>query len=178
MFTKRPTWASSRTTFEGRRYGISCSWNGAGEVFSYDENRVALKFRNDPVPTRMMYGLIRLPEFVVLNQDDLEVWRFRRTRRFLRQVFDICAGGNRVGEVIRLNAICRSYELYFANGKKWDLSLPLFTIGFFGTSSDGGRLLFWLKSHRLWQLVVDPKHDSTLLIASLAFIHREYLRHQ
>jgi len=176
MFTKRPAWAKAKTAFEGKRYGISCSWHGDGEVFSYDENRIALKFRNEPAPSCMMYGFFRLPEFVVY-QDNSEALRFQRTRRFFRQVFEIRAAGNHVGEV-RRNPIYRSYELNLANGTKWNMFLPLFTIGFFGCSSDGGKLLFWLKSHRIWQLVVDPEHDSTLLIASIAFIHREYLRHQ
>ncbi len=175
---KRPDWAKTKVPFEGKRYGISCSWHGEGEVFSFDENRVALKFRNEPTPKFMMYGLIQLPEFVVFNRDNLEQFRFRRTRRCYRQVFDIRSGENHVGVVIQQNPVRRSYELDLGNGKKWNLLLPLFTIGFYGFSSDGGRLLFWLKSHRLWQMVLDPEHDSNLLIASLSFIHREYLRHQ
>lgn len=178
MITKRPAWARGTKAFEGKRYGISCGWHGDGEVFSFDENRVVLKFCNEPTPRRMMYGLMCLPEFVVFNQDNLEQLRIRRTRRFFRQVFEIRDSANIVGEVIRRNPVCRSYELNLANGTKWNFSLPLFTTGFFGDSSSGGRLLFWVKSHKDWQIVVDTEHDSTLLIAAIAFIHREYLRHQ
>ena len=178
MFAKRPVWARAGTAFEGKRYGTASSWYGDGEVFSYDENRVVCKFRNEPTPSHMMYGLIQLPAFVVFKQDSSEELRFRRTRRFPRQVFEIWVTGNHVGEVVQLNSINRCYELNLASGINWSLSLPLFTAGFFGFSSDGGRLLFWLKSHRVWQVVVDRQHDSTLLTACIAFVHREYLRHQ
>jgi hypothetical protein len=177
MFPTRPTWARTRTAFEGNRYSIACDWRGDGEVFSYDENRVLLRFRNEPTPKTLMYGWIRLPEFVVFSENGSEALRFRRTRRLPRQLFPILTAGNQVGQLVQTSPFYTSYELDLANGTKWKLRLPLFTIGFFGTSSDGGRLLFWLKSHRLWHLVVEPKYDSTVLLASLAFIHREYLRH-
>jgi hypothetical protein len=177
MFARRPIWARASKAFEGRRYGIACNWYGDGEVFSYDEKCVVLTFRNEPAANHVTYGWIRLPEVVVFKQDKSEAFRFRRTRRLPRQVFEIRAAGNQVGGVVQRNTVYTSYELDLANDVTWSLSLPLFTIGFFGSSSHGGRLLFWLKSHWHWQLVVDTEHDSTLLLASLAFIHREYLRH-
>lgn len=178
MFAKRPAWARGTTTFEGKRYGTAASWYGEGEVFSYDENRVVFKFRNESTPTHMMYGWTWLPTFFVSGADNAETFSFQRTRRFPRQVFEIRIGDNQVGEVIQTHLTYTGYEINLSNSKKWKLRLPLFTVGFFGVSLDGGRLLFWLKSHRHWQMVVDPEHDSNLLTASIAFIHREYLRHQ
>jgi hypothetical protein len=177
IIMKRPEWAQARTAFDGKRYALACTWEGDGEIFSYDENRVIFKCRNKPSVKSQVYGFIKLPEFIVNREDNSEELRFQRTRRFLRTIFDIRTTEGSAGQIVQRNPICTGYEITLANGTKWNLSLPLFTIGFFGSSSNGGRLLFWLKSHRLWQAVVDTEHDSALLIASLAFIHRERLRH-
>lgn len=177
MFEKRPDWARARKAFDGKRYGLACSWEGDGEAFSYDEDRLTLKFKNEPTVRSQVYGLIGLPQFVVYNQNNSEELRFQRSQRFPRQTFDIKAGEQCIGQIIKRSPFSTRYEINLTNGIKWDLSLPLFTVGFFGSSSNGGRLLFWLKSHRLWQLVIDPEHDSISIIGSLAFIHRERLRY-
>lgn len=39
-------------------------------------------------------------------------------------------------------------------------------------------MLFWLESHRVWNLLIEHGHDSELLLAAMAFLHRERLRHQ
>jgi hypothetical protein len=176
MFEKRPDWARAGRPFDGKRYGLNCTWEGDGEAFSYDEDRVILEFKNRPTVRSQVYGIIRLPEFVVGNSNNSEEWRIQRSRRLPPQIFEIKTGDQCIGQIIQRGLFCTRYEINLANGIKWNLSLPLFTNGFFGSSSDGGRLLFWFNNHRLWQAVVDPDHVSIPLIASLAFLHRERLR--
>lgn len=178
MFASRPIWAKNGKAFEGKRYGITSTWYGEGEVFSYDENRTVLKFRNERTPDSELYGLIWLPKFLVLNNEGVEMLQFQRVRRLIRSEFEIRDTGNRVGTVVQRNLFCTGYELRLLNGEVWDFRLPLFATGFFGSSAAGGKLLFWLKSHRQWQLVICSGHDSEQLLASLAFLHRERLRHQ
>jgi hypothetical protein len=130
MFEKRPDWVRSKIPFDGKRYGLACTWEGEGEVFSYDENRVILKFFNEGYVTSQVYGIVRLPDFVVNNQNNMEGMRFRRNQRLFRQRFEIRSGTHSIGEIIQQNPICTRYEINFANGIKWNLSLPLFTIIF------------------------------------------------
>jgi hypothetical protein len=141
MFEKRPDWARAKTAFDGKRYGIKSNWEGDGEVFSYDENRIVLKCRNEPSVSSQLYGFIHLPEFIVCNQNNSEEFRFRRCQRFLQPKFEIWTAGGCAGQIIQRNPICTNYELSLTDGTKWKLSLPLFTIGFFGSSSNGGRFV-------------------------------------
>lgn len=177
MFARRPDWAGSGEAFEGKRYGVACGYHGEGEVFSFDEQRVMLKFANDPTPRRVSYGWIWLPAFVVSGVDGAELLRVKRSQRIPRQKFEMKVGDVKVGEIVQRNPVYTSYDLNLQGGSSWRLALPLFTIGFFGTSSNGGRLLFWRQSHWQWLVVLDPEHDSPFLMPALAFIHREYLRH-
>jgi hypothetical protein len=177
MFGKRPDWVRAKTPFDGKRYGLACGWEGDGEAFSYDEDRVILKFANEPTVHSQVYGFIRLPQFVVYNQSNAQKLQFQRSRRFFPQKFEIRSGEQSIGQITQHYVVGTGYEISFTNQIKWNLSLPLFTNVFFGSSSEGGRLLFWYNHHRLWEVVVDPAHNSISLIASLAFLHRERLRH-
>ncbi len=76
MFARRPPWARGprSTTFPGNRYSTALTtYQGDGDILSFEEGReegrVVFRFRNQPQPKILMYGLVRLPEFVVYDPD-------------------------------------------------------------------------------------------------------------
>ncbi len=165
----------------GNRYSTGfTSYYGDGDILSFEEDReegrVVFRFRNEPQPKILMYGLVRLPEFVVCDPDGKEVVRIRRTRRFPRSIFEMRDGKELRATIVRRHPLFSSYDIRLAGGPDWRFKLPLFTIDFFGESSIGGRLLARQDSHNQWFMVVDTNHDSPYLIHALAFIHRERIR--
>jgi hypothetical protein len=53
----------------GNQYATWCTYYGDGNIYSFEEGRVVFGFRNEPQPKTLMYGLVRLPEFVVYDPD-------------------------------------------------------------------------------------------------------------
>ncbi len=181
MFARRyPPWARAGTRFPGNRYSTVCTYHGDGAIYSFEEDRKegrgVFRFRNEPQPKTTMYGLVRLPEFVVYDLDGKEVVRIRRTRRFPRSIFEMRDGKELRATIVRRHLLFSNYDIHLAGGPDWRFKLPLFTIDFFGESSIGGRLLARLDTHNQWFTVVDTNHDSPYLIHALAFIHRERMR--
>ncbi len=188
MFARRyPPWARAGTPFPGNRYSTECTYHGDGAILSFEEGRkegrVVFRFRNEPLPNsliewlpRPLYGLVRLPEFVVYDPDGKEVVRIRRTRRFPRAIFEMRDGKELRATIVRRHPLFSSYDIRLAGGPDWRFKLPLFTIDFFGESSIGGRLLARLDTHNQCFMVVDTNHDSPYLIHALAFLHRERIR--
>ena len=182
MFARRyPPWARVGTPLPGNRYSTVCAYfSGDGDLLSFEEEgkegRVVFRFRSEPQPKILMYGLVRLPEFVVYDPDGKEVVRIRRTCRFPRPIFEMRDGKELRATIVRRHPLFSSYDIRLAGGPGWRFKLPLFTIDFFGESPIGGRLLVRQDSHNQWFTVVDPNHDSPYLIHALAFIHRERMR--
>jgi len=190
MFAHRyPSWARARPPLRGNRYSTAfTSWfDGDGVILSYEEGheegREVFRSRNAPQPNSLMqwlprplYGLARLPEFIVCDPDGKEVVRIRRTRRFPRATFEVRDGKTLRATIVRRHPLFSSYDICLTGGPDWRFKLPMFTVDFFGESSRGGRLLAWLHTHRQWYMVVATNHNSPYLIHALAFIHRERLR--
>jgi len=183
MFARRPPWARGprATTFPGNRYSTALTtYHGDGDILSFEdgreEGRVVFRFRNEPQPKTLNYGLVRLPEFVVYDPDGKEVVRIRRTRRFPRATFEMRDGKELRATIVRRHPLFSSYDIRLAGGPDWRFKLPLYTIDFFGESSIGGRLEALQHRHNQWFMVVDTNHDSPYLIHALAFIHRERMR--
>ncbi len=190
---EREDWRASRlssdagTPFPGNRYSTACTYHGDGDILSFEEGRkegrVVFRFRNEPqtktliyLLPRPLYGLVRIPEFVVYDPDGKEVFRIRRTRRFPCATFEMRDGKELRATIVRRHPLFSSYDIRLAGGPDWRFKLPLFTINFFGESSIGGRLRALLDTHNQWFMIVDTNHDSPYLIHALAFIHRERMR--
>jgi len=190
MFARRyPPWRRAGTPFPGNRYstGFRSYFSGDGDLLSFEEGpkegRVVFRFRNAPQPKSLMewlprplYGLVRLPEFVVYDPDGKEVVRIRRTCRFPRAIFEMRDGKELRATIVRRHLLFSSYDIRLAGGPDWRFKLPLFTIDFFGESSIGGRLIARQHTHNQWYMFVETDHDSPYLIHALAFIHRERMR--
>jgi hypothetical protein len=178
MFARIPDWARKDEELKGNHDGTACSDFGEGEIWSLSEERPILKFGNDSPTKWLMYGWTWLSDFLVSKTDGLELLRFVRVRRWPRQKFDMFSNGEKFGEISQLNPLYTRYKAELRNGTIWEFVLPLFlSAWYFGTSSDGGRIVVRCFTHYNWGTLIDTQHDSPFLLAILGFLHREHLRH-
>jgi len=69
------------------------------------------------------------------------------------------------------------YLLEFENGLPCTFFMPSFSVWFHGTTETGGRIWVLRWHHRVWLVRLDSSIDTFHLVAAIAFIHRERLRH-
>ncbi len=155
-------------------YCFHCTWSGNGEIYN-SAGEILWRFRTGPEHFRTTYGLFRLPDFVVYDAAERELFRIRRERR-LPSRFVMLEDGRRVCTISQRSIFLNKYALNFADGSRWAFHMPLFTVVFGGVSGRGALVRVRLETHNVWYVSVDPGHDSLHLVSSLAFIHRERLR--
>ncbi len=158
-------------------YACRCSYEGNGEI--YDSNGEllwrfkTLHFGKPHYP----YGLFRIPDFVVCDKDEKEIFRVKPERQWMLTARFTMTGNGSPICAIRLKSMLRNkYTLDFANGEKWLYRMPLFSVNFGGASETGGKIRVRVRSHNLWLIFLDPKDDRPELISAVAFLHRERLR--
>ena len=123
MFARRPLWLRDDTPFPGNRYstGFTTWFGGDGDILGFEEGQeegnVVFSFRNEPQPKTLMewfprplYGLVRLPEFVVYDPDGKEVVRIRRTRRFPRPTFEMRDGRELRATIVQRHPLFFCYD--------------------------------------------------------------------
>lgn len=172
-----------RESAEGSQYCFRCSYEGNGEIYN-PAGEILWRCRTQHPsgePPRMfvtvpMYGLFRLPDFVVYDTADKELLRVKRNRRLPMAQFVIVENGSPVCTIRQRSILLNRYRLDFAGGPKWTFHMPLFTVSFKGVSDAGARIRVRLWSHNVWYALIDTSADSPRLVAALAFIHRERLR--
>lgn len=178
MFARLPDWARKGSEFEGNQYGTGCSDLGVGEIWSPSEERPIQRFGNDPPAQLFLYGWIWLSDFVVSKPDGTELLRFVRIRHWPLQRFEMIANGEKLGEIAQLNPLNTRYKADFRDGTSWEFVLPLFlSAWYFGTSSNGGRLVVRRLSHYNWVTLIETEFDSPYLPAIIGVLHREHLRY-
>lgn len=158
-------------------YWFRCGYDGCGEVH-YSNGEVLWRFetRHFSSQPRLVYGLFRVPDFVVYDRENRELFRFRVIQKWPLARFEMLEQGSRVCG-IRLRSFLRNqYELTFATGTNWRFGMGLFSVGFGGYSDQAKFVRVRVRSHNLWQVLVDPAADNPQLVAALAFLHRERLR--
>jgi hypothetical protein len=116
----------------------------------------------------------RKPDFLLVDSDNREILRIRRTRR-MPACFHLVDKGNPVGTVQRRGILRNKYTLAFKDGPTWTFRMPLFTWLFWGESNTGRRI--WVRmgpSKIQWTVLMQPEADNVRLLMVLAFIHREW----
>ena len=176
-FTQKEQAHGQRQPSEAGKYCFKCSYEGNGEI--YDSNGEILwrvKTKHFNARPRYPYGFFRLPDFVVYDKTDTELFIVKREPKLALAQFVIVEKGRPVC-TIRLRSILRNkYTLDFVNGQKWVFRMPLFTVIFRGFSEAGEEIRVRLWSHNIWYVLIDTKADNPQLVAAFAFIHRERLR--
>jgi hypothetical protein len=160
---------------EAGKYCFRCSYEGNGEIYNSNGEivwRVKTLHRRPHYP----YGLFRLPDFVVNDKGEKELFRIKLERKWALAQFVMVENGVPVCTLKQRSILRNKFRLDFSNGQKWVFREPLFTVNFGGWSETGEKIRVRLRSHNIWYVLIDAKVDSPQLVAALAFIHRERLR--
>lgn len=158
-------------------YGTSSSYFGDGEIYSFEEERVVWRFGNEPNVARCSYGIWRLPDFVIRGLDGGELLRIRRCRRFPWARFDLLVNGNPIGQIRSCGVLFTRYRLSVGDSPDWKFHLPHFTVNFRGICESGDTLRIERVGHWNWYVGIQHGAASLPLLATIAFLHRERLRH-
>jgi len=158
-------------------YRFDSSWEGDGQIYD-GENKPLWRYKSlGRKSNSSFYGLLWLPIFVIQDLNGHELLSFKRIKRFPFAVFEIKAGDRLIGTIRQRAFLFTNYLLEFESGLRCTFSMPLFTVWFRGTTETGGRILVRLWQHRIWLVRLDSKINDFYLVAAIAFIHRERLRH-
>jgi len=158
-------------------YRLEASWEGNGQIYDGEHKPLWRYMSVGRFSDSSFYGFFRLPPFVVEDLEGHELLVFKRIKRFPFAVFEVKEGNQLVGTIRQRSFLFTSYLLEFENGFRCTFSMPLFTVWFKGASETGGRILVRLWQHRIWFVRLDSTINSFHLIAAIAFLHRERLRH-
>lgn len=160
---------------EAGKYCFRCSYEGTGEI--YDSNGGILwRFKTLHKRPHYPYGLFRLPDFVVYDKAEKEIFRIKLERKWAFAQFAMLENGSPVCIINQRSILRNKFTLNFRNGQKWVFKMPLFTVSFGGWSEAGEKIRVRIRTHNIWYVLIDANVDSPQLAAALAFIHRERLR--
>jgi len=160
---------------EAGKYCFRCSYEGIGEI--YDSNGGILwHFKTLHKRPHYPYGLFRLPDFVVYDKAEKEIFRIKLERKWALAQFAMLENGSTVCIINQRSILRNKFTLNFRNGQKWVFKMPLFTVRFGGWSETGEKIRVRIRTHNIWYVFIDTNVDSPPLAAALAFIHRERLR--
>jgi len=164
-----------------KAYRFDSSWEGDGQIYDA-ENKPLWRYKSigGNIFRSTNYGFFWLPPFAVQDLEGRELLAFRRIRRFPFSVFEVKEGIRVVGTIRQqslLSLLSTKYLLEFENEQRCTFWMPRFTIWFHGMTETGGHVLVRLWHHRVWLVRVDSNIDAFHLVAAIALIHRERLRH-
>jgi hypothetical protein len=160
---------------EAGKYCFRCSYEGIGEI--YDSNGGILwRFKTLHKRPHYPYGLFRLPDFVVYDIAENEIFRIKLERKWALAQFAMLENGSTVCIINQRSILRNKFTLNFRNGQKWVFKMPLFTVSFGGWSEAGEKIRVRIRTHNIWYVLIDTNVDSPQLAVALAFIHRERLR--
>lgn len=160
---------------EAGKYCFRCSYEGNGEI--YDSNGGILwHFKTLHKRPHYPYGIFRLPDFVIYDRADKELFRIKLERKWSLGQFAMLEGGQPVCTINQRSFLRNKFALNFTGGQKWVFRMPLFTARFGGLSEMGEKIRVGVRTHNIWYVLIDTNADNPQLIAALAFIHRERLR--
>ena len=173
----------SKAKDEFKVYRFDSSWEGDGQVFDHREDKPLCRYKSlggNPF-RRSSYGFFRLPPFVVQDLEGRELVAFNRVARFPFSVFEVTEGSRVIGMVhqrsLYMSLLSTKYLLAFESGLRCTFCMPRLTVCFLGKTESGGQILVESRAHRVWMVGIDRSIDSLPLVAAIAFIHRERLRH-
>lgn len=162
---------------ERGKYCFKCSYEGDGEIYDWNGKTLwRTKTEHLDGQPRYPFGLFQLPDFVVCDTADKELFRVTRQRKWPLTESVLAENGSLVCTIRQRSILLNSYTLDFTNGQEWKFRMPLFTVMFRGSSGTGDAVRVRLWTHNVWYVAIDSKADNPRLVAALAFIHRERLR--
>jgi hypothetical protein len=125
---------------------------------------------------RSLRNPLKKPDFVLVGPDSDE--NIIRRTSFAPSIFTIIEASRTIGTIEMLSLFLNRYAIRIDGQNPWIFRMPLFTILFFGESTDG--VAFWVRvgpSERHWNILLQPGIAEWPLVAALAFIHSERYFH-
>jgi len=160
---------------EAGKYCFRCRYEGNGEIYN-SNGEVIWRFKTLHKRPHYPYGFFRLPDFVVYDKTDKEVFRIKLECKLALSQFVMLENGLAICTINQRSILRNKFTLNFANGQKWIFRMPLFTARFGGLSETGEKIRVGVRTHNIWYVSIDASADNPQLVATLAFIHRERLR--
>lgn len=160
---------------EAGKHCFNCSYEGNGEIYN-SNGEIVWRVKTLHTRPHYPYGLFRLPDFVVYDKADKEVFRIKLEQKWSLAQFVMVENGLPICSIKQRSILRNKYTLDFANGQKWVFRMPLFTVNFGGLSETAKKIRVRLWTHNIWHVLIDTNVDNPQLVAALAFIHRERLR--
>ncbi len=160
---------------EAGKYCFRCSYEGNGEIYN-SNGEIIWRFKTLHTRPHYPYGLFRLPDFVVHDKSDKELFRIKLERKWALAQFMMLENGLPICTINQRSILRNKFTLNFTNGRKWVFKMPLFTVNFRGCSEAGEKIRVRFRSHNIWHVLIDTKADGAQLAVALAFIHRARLR--
>lgn len=160
---------------EAGKYCFKCSYEGNGEIYN-SNGEILWRFKTLHKRPHYPYGFFRLPDFVIYDKTDKEIFRIKLEHKLALAQFVMLENGLPICTINQRSILRNKLTLNFANGQKWIFRMPLFTVRFGGLSETGEKILVGVRTHNIWYVSIDANIDSPQLVAALAFIHRERLR--
>jgi hypothetical protein len=160
---------------EAGKYCFRCSYEGNGEIYN-SNGGILWRFKTLHKRPHYPYGLFRLPDFVVYDKADKELFRIKSKCKWALAQFMMLENGLPICTINQRSILRNKFTLNFTNGQEWVFQMPLFTVNFGGWSEAGEKIRVRFRSHNIWYVLIDTKADTPQLVAALALIHRERLR--
>lgn len=160
---------------EAGTYCFRCSYEGNGEIYN-SNGKIIWRFKTLHTRPHYPHGFFRLPDFVVYDTTDKEIFRIKLERKLALAQFTMLENSLPICTINQRSVLRNKLTLNFVNGQKWVFRMPLFTVRFSGLSETGEKISVGVRTHNIWYVLIDAKVDSPQLMAVLAFIHRERLR--
>lgn len=160
---------------EAGKYCFRCSYEGNGEIYN-SNGEILWRFKTLHKRLHYPYGFFRLPDFVICDKTDKEIFRIKLERKWTLAQFMMLENGLAICTINQRSILRNKFTLNFANGQKWIFRMPLFTARFDGLSETGEKIRVGVRTHNIWYVSIDANADSPQLVVALAFIHRERLR--
>lgn len=161
-----------------KEYCFDSCWEGDGQILD-GENKPLWRYKSVGGNRFrcQVYGFLRLPPFVVQDLEGRDLLAFKRIKRFPFSAFAIAEGDRVVGTILQQSFLSTRYFLELESGLRCTFHMPFLTVWFHGLTETDGRILVRLRGHRVWLVQIDSSINGFHLVAAIAFLHRERLRH-
>lgn len=157
-------------------YCILCTDDGNGEVYSRKEE-VLYRFSTDKGRKWGFFlACFAFPtEFHFCDETQRQLLTIKCEHRYPYARFTMLENGRKIGAICQKSLLLNRYDILL-DGIRWRFHMPLYTVRFRGTSDASEKFYVRLYRHAEWYVAIPPSNDSVYLIASLAFIHREWMQ--
>lgn len=156
-------------------YAIVCSYDGSGEVYNCTDE-VKWRFSTDRGRKCYLLSYFAFPTpFRFFDTMQRQLLTIKCEHHYPYAVFTILEDEHRIGTIYQKSLLLNTYDIVLErDSTRWRFHMPFFTVYFRGSSDTSEAFHVRMRYHGLWYVRISPSNDNVPLMASLAFIHREW----